>query len=63
MWVKLELQALLKLWIAIQRGDVPPYSMDSLMWLGNAMDALWYPFDAMDFVACITGTERARQHQ
>ena len=33
------------------------------MWLPNAMDALWYLFDAMGFVACITWTERATQHQ
>ena len=33
------------------------------MWLRNAMDALWYPFDAMGFLACITWTEKARQHQ
>ena len=33
------------------------------MWLPNAMDALWYLFDAMGFSACVTWTEKARQQQ
>ena len=33
------------------------------MWLPNTMDALWYVFDAMGFLACITWTEKARQHR
>ena len=31
--------------------------------LPNAMDALRYLFDAIGFLACITWTEKARQHQ
>ena len=33
------------------------------MWLPHAMDALRYLFDAMGFLAYITLTEKARQHQ
>ena len=33
------------------------------MWLPNTTDALWYLFDAMGLLACITWTEKARQHQ
>ena len=33
------------------------------MWLPNARDALWYLFDAMGFLACITWTEKAGQHR
>ena len=33
------------------------------MWLPNAMDALWCLFDALGFLACITWTDKARQHQ
>ena len=33
------------------------------MWLPNPMDALRYLFDAMGFLACMTWTKKARQHQ
>ena len=35
----------------------------SYMWLPTAMDALRYLFDAVGFLACITWTEKAKQHQ
>ena len=67
--VRLEIQALPKLSIdmtCLSSSKERIYSLTQwtrYMWLLNAIDVLWYLFDAMGFSACNTWTEKARQHQ
>ena len=69
MWVKLEIQPVPKLYIdmtCLSSSKERIYHLTQWtrdMWLPNAMDALWYLFDAMGFLPCIAWTEKARQHQ